>query len=139
MEPTLSLIASDYGVGIHEVFVEVTNASGCVASDTMVITVEPVSSIDGVNQAPDWSVLLHPNPVDKNTVFQLQINGLSRPLEEIRLEWFDVRGKQLSYQIIENIQVDSRISLTAPAHAGVYFLKLSDRAKRFVSKKVVVE
>ncbi|MDX2286274.1 MAG: PKD domain-containing protein [Bacteroidia bacterium] len=57
---SLTLQGSALGVGTHEIGVTVSNAQGCSASDTVVITVTPATRID--DPALRYGIGVHPNP-----------------------------------------------------------------------------
>lgn len=68
----------------------------------------------------DISFSIYPNPVINN----LTIHGLNRPLRNVNLFVFDVRGKLITSEIYDG--VNSNISLNvANLKVGIYFLNIS--------------
>lgn len=57
---TLTVDSATFGLGVHSIVVEVTTASGCVATDTIVVTISPVTGQHTLTKA--YALQLYPNP-----------------------------------------------------------------------------
>ena len=61
--------AADLGLGTHNIWLAATNLSGCYSTDTILITVEPCTSIDNLLEEIDFDIL--PNPSDGEFIVKL--------------------------------------------------------------------
>lgn len=99
--------------------VTVTNAAGCVGSDTIIVTINPL----GLNDvdASKSSITIHPNPA-KETVY---INISDQKLLHTQAILTDAYGR-----IVRSIRIENKsqpLSLSGLA-TGIYILKMEDGA-----------
>ncbi len=130
---TFVVLASDYGVGTHKFWVQVTDDNTCQASDTISITIQESTGIfAGKDKA---RVLIYPNPArDKLTIEFSNMSGKESVLSIISIDGsmiFNKKLKNKKKQFIEEIDL-SEFS------RGVYLIRLiSD--KKVSTKRLIIE
>lgn len=110
------------GAGSYDVSVEVTNAAGCVASDTVTIT---VTVCDGINE-PNVRINMYPNPV--SDLLNIDLSELSAG--SYRFELISLTGQRIMNEmIINNGQIiPVRIS---DVETGSYLVRISNATMQF--------
>jgi len=127
---TVNYDQSNFAAGTDTTITVVVDNNGCMASDTIVITVIDDVSIDGALGNVDVSVF--PNPNDGR--FTLAINGAEG---EFNMEIVNLAGQVVYSQIIEannNFVKDVDISEFA---TGVYYIKLSNKQGVKINKLII--
>lgn len=126
-EQFYNISATTFGIGIHKVTLEAINEFGCIAFDTIEITITEFVSISN-EQFIENNFQVFPNP----TADFISIKNLSSTLVEVQL--FDLYGKKK----FENIVVEN-IEITVKHFSkGIYFLHLSSEYGWGV-KKILIE
>ena len=107
----LTLVASELGLGIHPVWVEVSTEALCFSSDTMLLTVENLNAVSELKKAD--GILIYPNPTNKGFTVKLIQNEI---IDELLI--YDVTGEiQLNKQASTVSFFDVSFLTT-----GVYFI-----------------
>jgi len=115
---TRQIIGSVVGAGIHTYYVDVTDANGCMASDTVEVTVIDDTGINGIDN--DNAVSLFPNPT--KGIFNLSINGISGNID---MQILDASGRLISNEKLIGVKSgyikEFDVSYLA---RGIYYIKL---------------
>nr|WP_319512195.1 S8 family serine peptidase [uncultured Draconibacterium sp.] len=107
----LTLVASELGLGIHPVWVEVSTEALCFSSDTMLLTVENLNAVSELKKAD--GIFIYPNPTNKGFTVKLIQNEI---IDELLI--YDVTGEiQLNKQASTVSFFDVSFLTT-----GVYFI-----------------
>ncbi|WP_319589606.1 S8 family serine peptidase [uncultured Draconibacterium sp.] len=107
----LTLVASELGLGIHPVWVEVSTEALCFSSDTMLLTVENLNAVSELKKADE--IFIYPNPTNKGFTVKLIQNEI---IDELLI--YDVTGEaQLNKQASTVSFFDVSFLTT-----GVYFI-----------------
>ncbi|WP_297095671.1 S8 family serine peptidase [uncultured Draconibacterium sp.] len=112
-EANLTIVASELGLGIHPIWVKVSNETSCYSSDTMLITVENVNAVSEYEDVDE--ILVYPNPINKGFTVQLIQNEF---IDEILV--FGATGKML---LNEQAATASYFDVSFLS-TGVYFIKI---------------
>lgn len=103
-----------------EYFVTVEDANGCLASDTVNVTIDPNS----VNSWNNVQLNLFPNP--SNGQFTLSIAEYNS--DNLRIDIYDVSGRIIYNQIIKETQNNMQIPMDmSNLSNGLYMLKVSSQ------------
>lgn len=111
---TIDILGSEYGIGDHEFWVEVTNSNGCTAADTIVVKIieSPLSNALGGNN----EVIVYPVPM--KDYLQIDFKSLN---SKVSVQIFDIAGTLHSSSVITE---ESSILDTSFLPAGVYLIRL---------------
>ena len=124
--------STGYGLGMAPVYVSVTNANGCSAKDTTVITWNICTEIS-TQQLKDFAVNIYPNPT--NSLLNVSIEG---NISEMTVELFNFNGQNIYNQKISDIYGHYNFTIdTKQFKAGIYFLRCISE-NRVEVKKVIV-
>jgi PKD repeat protein len=132
--PILQIDTIGKGLGTHIYSVTVTDANGCSAIDSALITFYDCT---GINELPGSNLIeLYPNP----STGQFAIRSQSIPSGKYDLSVFDSRGKMVYSELSLNIENEFLHSLNLSALPnGIYVLNLKNKttgySKRFIINK----
>jgi hypothetical protein len=129
---TLTVDGASFNPGDYTYWAEVTNASGCINRDTVILNVSWPTII---NTEKDWSISLFPNPTTGE--FKLNITGVKAEKVEVTIlnsigmvifkKEFQTNSEELHEPI--NLKMFSK---------GIYLIKINDR-KMVITKKIILE
>lgn len=118
------------GVGVHDAWVNVTHENGCVASDTVTIT---VLQNDAVNQlTEDESISMYPNPVGSNLVLQYNLEE-----EIVGISMLDMQGKVIYSQAVNSYEGIINVD-TQKLSSGMYVMNIRTKS-RSVNYRLIKE
>jgi hypothetical protein len=125
---SLMIIGNETSLGLHSYSLQVTNTSGCTASDAINVTIL-LNEINEVNS--DELINLYPNPT--NGIITLQFNEGN--YKEYKLEIINILGQTLQTSTIESgvSGMNPRLDLSN-LPKGNYFIKLSSSDKTYFKK-----
>ncbi|MBN1950914.1 MAG: PKD domain-containing protein [Bacteroidales bacterium] len=119
-DSTLCLIAGEYGLGIHEIWLDVNSAGNCSYSDT--VAVEVIRKVDSLASYFRGSVIsLFPNP----TKGDLKLRFLQSVDQPVNLVITDPKGSVV-YRL-ENVNVDPGQLIDIDVNRlskGIYFVNI---------------
>lgn len=116
-DPSVTLVASELGVGTHDYTVEVETARGCVQSHSIKII---VSSSTSVGKSEDLSFSVYPNPFgDEGLYIEYSIS------EEAVLCIYDQAGREIYRKML--LPSETRVRIQPPGEDGLYNLVLVNR------------
>ncbi|MBP6334478.1 MAG: T9SS type A sorting domain-containing protein [Bacteroidia bacterium] len=116
-QQSIDIDSVDVGFGFKDISVQVSNAEGCLASDTIRVTFDACAGI-GSNENSMPGVYLYPNP------FSSSVRLLSeRP---IQISVFDVSGRLLERRenVLGSIETGQNLA------AGTYFIEVTGNGYR---------
>jgi hypothetical protein len=129
-EQTYLFVGSDWGIGVYDVWAEITNQFGCSTRDSAIVNVGPTS----VEVISPWNFNLYPNPSQGE--FNLDISGLTS--QKVNITILNSLGNMVyqkeyipSYGVLQDI-----IRLKDKAK-GVFLITISD-GKNKLSKRIVI-
>lgn len=112
----------------------VTDSNGCIASDSVLVTVTICTQNEVVETAHS-SLMISPNPFIENTSI---IYSIANPFHQAELHIQDISGKLLSIQTI-NHSANGKIELNGGfLKDGVYIIQLYSDGQMLATKKMVV-
>jgi hypothetical protein len=114
-DSTITVIASELGIGTHYYTIEVEHADGCTLVDTVTIVITPVV---GISKFPGLEFSVYPNPVsgDELTV-EYSINS-----EAVLIVYNQVGVEVARKMLYPSV---NRINVILPAVSGLYHLKIN--------------
>jgi hypothetical protein len=123
-------VADDFGIGIHEIDVTVTNEASCLSSDQIMIEVrKPL----GINPNDSDFVLVYPNPTSGLIIVEFKKN-IELP---ISLNMYDTKGQCVHEQEIELMQKGDKIEINLSGEAkGLYMLLIRDQGSNSIYRIV---
>ncbi|MEZ0184744.1 T9SS type A sorting domain-containing protein, partial [Flavobacterium oncorhynchi] len=80
-------------------------------------------------------IMIAPNPVRSNAVFQLTTNVSSSRLQNARIELYSITGNLLLNVTANQNTVD----LNAPAAAGIYIIRMTLANGKYFTKNLLVK
>jgi hypothetical protein len=104
------------GIGAHIYNVRVTDLNSCVASDTIIITVNSLTDIGSINNL-EGRVKVYPNPTSDKLNIELVENA-----EVIEISLFDIIGNLLIQKEMNSEETKRTIEI--PGESGVYFIRI---------------
>ena len=123
IDSSVFIVATQLGLGTHQVWVTVTDSNGCENSDTLTIQVINDVSAENLNK-PDISI--YPNPANDF----IYVKGISRNNEEdIEMSILSTEGSLVYNQTINSMHepvID--VSLLPD---GFYFIKLISKNQTY--------
>jgi hypothetical protein len=110
---------SGLSVGFYSI--EVTDANGCVYTESVSIAV-----IDAIDELGEGSIKVYPNPTDG--LFTIEISGLEREDVFLNLQILDATGRRIQSSNLTYYSgvYKGMLSLTAYS-SGVYYVRLMDK------------
>ncbi len=118
--------------GVYSVLVN--DANGC--SETLIFTVDNVTSIFNPTIADSFEASVYPNPVAANDVLNILIANDKNQMFEIKL--FDAVGRLITQQQTSISAGEQLQTLQAPQNAGIYYLQIVNENQEVKSLKVMV-
>jgi hypothetical protein len=112
---TITIIASELGVGTHFYTIEVEHAGGCILADTITIIITPVVGID---EFSDLEFSVYPNPVTGD-----ELNIDYTITSEAVLIIYNQVGMEVSRKILFPMNNTTIVSL--PEESGLYHLRIN--------------
>ena len=112
---TITIIASELGIGTHFYTIEVEHAGGCVLTDTVAIIITPVVGIDKFS---DLVFSVYPNPVTGD-----ELNVDYTITSEAVLIIYNQVGMEVSRKILS--PMNSTTIVTLPEESGLYHLRIN--------------
>ncbi len=112
---TITIIASELGIGTHFYTIEVEHAGGCVLADTVAIIITPVVGIDKFS---DLVFSVYPNPVTGD-----ELNVDYTITSEAVLIIYNQVGMEVSRKILS--PMNSTTIVTLPEESGLYHLRIN--------------
>ncbi len=134
-ETTQSIVVDTTGVGIGtlDVWVQVTNTSGCMNTDTISLQFDDCTGI--YEQADQWSVDVYPNPTNGDFTIDLK----SRSNSPVDVTIYNSLGKVVYNNANFSINKQSQIELNlSNQREGIYFLRVKGEGIN-VMKKIVIQ
>jgi glucose/arabinose dehydrogenase len=116
-ENSVTVLASDFGLGVHDYVVEVESVNGCMQADTITLI---VLSSTGLDETELGSISVYPNPFGAEG-FQMEY-AVS---DEIVIMVYDQAGRNVYRNILIPSKNLERINFTG--EAGVYNLVLESK------------
>ena len=127
--PSITLDSVGLGMGAHNISVGVSKY-GCTVYDTIIVTFDPCSGINEVNDNVTISVV--PNP--SNGMFYLTVNGMDG---NAVMEIYDITGQNIYSESVNGSGIVSKpIDLTGFAK-GMYFVRVSNGTITHTEKLIV--
>ncbi|MFA5781714.1 MAG: T9SS type A sorting domain-containing protein, partial [Bacteroidales bacterium] len=127
----ITVDSTGYGMGSYHFYVQVSNANGCSAIDTIIVTWSPCTEIESVSNG--FAMNIYPNPTN-NTV-NIAVSGLSSDAD---MKIFNISGQLIFSENIENTASKwSRSYNFTGMSKGVYFVRLVSRDVVKVEKIIV--
>ncbi len=114
-DSTITIIASELGVGTHFYTIEVEHAEGCILTDTVAIIITPVV---GINKYSGLEFSVYPNPVSGD-----ELNIDYAITSEAVLIIYNQVGMEVSRQILSPAHRTTRVTL--PDSGGIYHISIS--------------
>ena len=124
--------ALNYGIGITEVSVTVTDENGCEAEATVSVNVEECA---GIEELDNMNIGIYPNP--NNGTFTLKLN--SSEINKINYRIVNSIGNVLFK--VKDIQINGEYENTidlSDYSEGIYFLIIENK-KGIINKKIVIQ
>jgi hypothetical protein len=115
---------SNFSIGLNKIWLQITNSSGCITTDTINIT---FSNNVGLEKKYSETIYLFPNP----STGMIKITGLNDLNSLIYIS--DINGKILKKELLQN----ETLNLEELAK-GIYFISFYLEGKRII-KKVILE
>ena len=114
----LSIRGKDYGVGTHTVWLRVTDANGCVGSDTFLVTFTDVLGLnDGVGE---FGVKVYPNPTTGRVLVEFPHKFHNLP----KLTLYNMQGQELTLEQYEWDTPTQLLLNLSNLPTGTYYLRL---------------
>ncbi|MCB0638108.1 MAG: DUF5050 domain-containing protein [Lewinella sp.] len=119
--PAFVFIASDFGPGVHEVVVTVTDEEGCSSTNSVFITVEIENSASSQKvERTAWSAF--PNPLKTGDPIILRYR-VDESLVKTEIWVFDSQLREVGRQAVP--VAEGEVSLPVNLAPGMYFLAIS--------------
>ncbi len=129
---TIVVNGSETGIGAFTYSVVVSDTFGCMASDSVIVTVEEYIPIS-IEQLSADLLVMYPNPATKNVTIEL-----SSAAENISLSLLTIDNRVLYRQQLTKVLEDSKILLNLSGYAsGVYFIVVDADGKRITNKLII--
>ncbi len=112
---TITIVASELGIGTYFYTIEVEHAGGCVLADTVAIIITPVVGIDKLS---DLVFSVYPNPVTGD-----ELNVDYTITSEAVLIIYNQVGMEVSRKILS--PMNSTTIVTLPEESGLYHLRIN--------------
>ena len=132
----IALDSNKFSIGYNTYIVEVIDSNTCQNSDTLVLLVDPCTSISNLQEFNE-EINIYPNP--NNGTFNLQLKG--RLGETCLIEIYDIKGKLIlnkRYKL-NNTKKMQIISFDISTYSkGIYLLKLQTE-KGLSIKRLIIE
>jgi hypothetical protein len=109
-------IDGEIGIGAHIYNVRVTDINSCVASDTIIITVNSLTDIGLINNL-EGRVKVYPNPTSDKLNIEFVENT-----EAIEISLYDIIGNLLLQK--EMKPQETKRTIQIPGENGVYFIRI---------------
>ena len=129
---TIQVDSTGVGLGVKEIWVEVTDIFSCVNGDTIMLIFDACTGISDIDD--QWSVRVFPNPSDGS--FKVIIN--SRNNQPVDLRMFNSLGSEVyvSNNIVVNDSKAIDINLRNLPE-GIYFISVQGDAINLIKKVVI--
>lgn len=130
-ETTRTIVVNSVsGSGVYSV--TVTDPNGCFQSDTIIITFDPCTSLDGVDKLP--RINIYPNP--SNGKINIQLFNM---LSEIDIDVINIHGQTvLKDNVFVNSSYYRREFDFSKLSRGVYYINFRNK-KVLMTKKLVIQ
>jgi glucose/arabinose dehydrogenase len=112
---TITIIASELGIGTHFYTIEVEHAEGCIFADTVSIIITPVV---GIEKYAGLEFSVYPNPVTGD-----ELNIDYTITSEAVLIIYNQVGMEVSRKILSPMNKSAIVSL--PELSGLYYLRIN--------------
>jgi hypothetical protein len=115
---TLTIVGSEYGVGVYEILVNIVDGNGCDGVASITITVEEVNNIDEVSKHIPLSIT--PNPVKAGEDYLLSIPG-NLAFDDVIVRVFNTQGQEIAF--LKDLN-GTQHRLAAFPQSGVYWVQV---------------
>jgi hypothetical protein len=129
---TLTIVGSEYGVGVYEIIVNIVDAGGCNGTATITITVEEVNSTDELGNTIQLGIT--PNPVSIGGEFLIQLPA-SLSSKDATIRIFNAQGQQIFF--LQDL-TGEQYRIPALQQSGVYWVQMRMGDDWIGMEKVVV-
>jgi hypothetical protein len=125
--PMLSVYGSEYGSGEHEFWLTAYALNGCSHTDTIKVTFYGQA---GIEDETENNISIYPNPANEFIIFK------SNEMLIEYIEFYDISGKLISKEIVNNCEVKYNLSNFAK---GLYLIKIIGENNKIINTKVLVQ
>ena len=128
---TFTVDAAALGIGLHTLYVDVTDANTCTGVDSIVVDVSPCL---GISEEGKLLVSISPNPT--NGIINITINNY--PGNELAFEITNIAGQTVLGKKITNSAgaYSGQLDITALAK-GVYYIRITKGSRQTVKKIIL--
>jgi len=117
-----NFIANNFGLGIHEIAVTVTNQDNCSSSDQVYVEVKEPSGIDP--ELLRKPLMVYPNPTSGHLILEFMVS-LDSP---VSMHLFDMSGKNIYNREIEISNKGDQFEIDLSGEArGLYLLIIRNK------------
>jgi len=129
-ETTQSILvnSSGFGIGMHTIWVQVTTSGGCMASDTMEVTIDACSGVAASDDSQ--TVEIYPNP--NQGTFYFNTNNIEQGICEI----LTIQGKVV-YTLPQEKNMKLRKITLPDLPKGIYFLRIRSDRRHIIEKLII--
>lgn len=121
-------VAGSQGAGLYTYSVGATDANGCIARDTIRVTIQDCTGIN--EMALNAHIILYPNPNSGD--FTIFAEGIEN---NARLTIYSIDGKIILSEAINNA---AQKNITLNVESGVYFIQISS-ANKISTHKLIIQ